>query len=696
MNSINEQLDTMERAATFYKTRGYRVVPVDNKRVKAKKWQSSNFAPATIRQYLEGATRPEIGLVWDGITTDTEDDNAEQDADCLRLIGDAANTGAAFISRNRKDHQGTHRLFDLPADSPIRDLLDCEPLKTRGYIKLPSGLTTRVDGVMSVVPPSEGREWLPGRDIDTVGVMPDSLHNALVEQAQADAVAAMEEAALAASRQSLDVREPTEAEIADCEATLMSEEDSIEGMNGSNRAIRWGATLRRSNVPFDQAWEIIQRVNDAKGKPPWPLYGENGQNLDRKLREGFRAADKKGERGSTLIRIDELRAMRDASLDLLDGAPATVDASRPEGCIIESPRNISRRLPTPLVSHWLYPGVLTLLAAPQGHGKSLVAANIVAPLTREGKRVMFTAPEEPSEMIGRRMDVAGADPAFWDITRAAFARRRGQSLVVDLNASAEGLESIEITLAKFGDVGVMVFDALTDMLPTGTSENANAEVRSVLNALTALAGKYKVALLGLCHYNKSTDCTEANRMIIGSTGFVSIPRSIWHITGDPADRDRRLLLPSKYSYTRRPPGRAFRITPVMYDPDVPYDASNHVVAPDDADDHDTVGRVVWEDALIDMDADAGLRALANAANDKKRGGSAREAACEWLLRFVGDQAWHELSNVYLAAQAAGMSQRAIEGAITHLRSHTGEIKTDKEYRATKIMLTEQARQYVAD
>ncbi|WP_428308882.1 AAA family ATPase [Lacipirellula sp.] len=690
MTSINEQLDTLEKGATFYQTRGYRVVPVDNKRVQAKKWQTSNFAPATIRRHLDSAERPRIGIVWDGVTIDVEDDDAEQEAECLRLIGDAADTGAAFISRNRTDHQGTHRLFRLPADSPIHDLLT-----SSGIIKLPSGLTARIKGVQSVVPPSENREWLPGRDIDTVAIIPDALHDALIEQARQDAVIAAEAAALAATRNAIDIREPTEAEIADCEATLMGGEDSIEGMNGSNRAIRWGAALRRSNVRFDRAWEVIQRINDAKGKPPWPLYGHDGQNLDRKLREGFRAADKKGERGSTLIRIDELCAVRDASLDLLDGAPATGDAQS-EGCIIESPRNISRRLPTPLVSHWLYPGVLTLLAAPQGHGKSLVAANIVAPLTREGKRVMFTAPEEPSEMIGRRMDVAGADPAFWDITRAAFARRRGQSMVVDLNASAEGLENIEITLAKFGDVGVMVFDALTDMLPTGTSENANAEVRSVLNALTALAGKYKVALLGLCHYNKSTDCTEANRMIIGSTGFVSIPRSIWHITGDPADRERRLLLPSKYSYTRRPPGRAFCITPVMYDPDVPYDASNHVAAPEDADDHDTVGRVVWEDGLIDMDADAGLRALANAANDKKRGGSAREAACEWLLRFVADQAWHELSNVYLAAQAAGMSQRAIEGAITHLRSHTGEIKTDKEYRATKIMLTEQARQYDAD
>ncbi len=345
------------------------------------------------------------------------------------------------------------------------------------------------------------------------------------------------------------------------------------------------------------------------------------------------------------------------------------DQSQPGGPRIVSADNISDATPECISENWLYRGILTLLAALPGLGKSTVARRHLAELTLQGYFVLFVGPEEPDAVIKRGMESAGADPQKWAIVRIALAPRKGVLQEIDVRGSEEGLRYLADAVEQTG-ADIVVCDALSDMLPDDANENSNAETRAVLKRLLAVAEQYGFALLGLVHYNKnSKDAGGADDRIISSRAYSALARIIWHILLDPNEKDRRLLLPSKFSYTERPPGQAFRIVGVPYRGNI----------------DDSIAHVEWESEPLDMNADDGLRALASAADT--RGKSTRESAQSTITTFLASHQWRDYRDLLLAGQVAGIHTTTFQAAIRDLRS-TGEIEVDRIRNPQKIRLTD--------
>src|SRR5258707_1089349 len=80
-------------------------------------------------------------------------------------------------------------------------------------------------------------------------------------------------------------------------------------------------------------------------------------------------------------------------------------------------------------------------------------------------------------------------------------------------------------------------------LPAG-SGNDNVQVRKMLQPLIDLAARYKTAIVGITHLNKSIG-QQAQYRTMGSLAFSAAARAVWGLAQDRDDPERRLLLPIK-------------------------------------------------------------------------------------------------------------------------------------------------------
>lgn len=134
---------------------------------------------------------------------------------------------------------------------------------------------------------------------------------------------------------------------------------------------------------------------------------------------------------------------------------------------------------------------------------------------------------------------AGADLSRVHVVRSLVDennKRRAFSLQADL-------EMLEDLIRKVGDVRAVILDPVTSYLGKVDSHR-NADVRAVLDPLSEMAARMKVAIICNNHFSKGTSGT-ANSRIIGSVAFVNQARSAFIVTPDENDETRRLLIPSK-------------------------------------------------------------------------------------------------------------------------------------------------------
>jgi len=276
----------------------------------------------------------------------------------------------------------------------------------------------------------------------------------------------------------------------------------------------------------------------------------------------------------------------------------------------------------PVAVRWVWPvriplGKLTLLAGDPGLGKSVLSLDIAARVScgahwpgpdaggdpaPVGNVILLSAEDDKADTIRPRLDAAGADVRRIVVLDSIRGRggERGFTLA--------DLPILDKAVADTGGVNLVVIDPLSAYLGAVDSHK-NAEVRSLLGPLAALAAARGVALLAITHLCKGGGQSALYRAM-GSLGFVAAARAYWVLSRDPDDPKRVLMLPGKQNLAPDVGGLAFRVEESPDFPGVPV--------------------LAWEDHAVTVPVDEVLGA---GGGDDRR---AVERAAEWLGEALAD------------------------------------------------------------
>lgn len=211
---------------------------------------------------------------------------------------------------------------------------------------------------------------------------------------------------------------------------------------------------------------------------------------------------------------------------------------------------------------WLWPGripraMLTLLCGDPGVGKSFCSIAVAARLSRG---LPLPGEEKPGTACGS-LFICGEDPLAEAVRPRVDANGGDPSRILVLQEPEFHLTDIEKLRVAVGkqDIGLVILDPLSAFLPAKTKWLEDPSIRAALLPLADFAEETGIAILAIAHFRKS-EADEIVHKVAGSIGLAGIARSILAVTWDKDDRERRLLLPIKASYSRKPDGLAFRIT----------------------------------------------------------------------------------------------------------------------------------------
>jgi hypothetical protein len=212
------------------------------------------------------------------------------------------------------------------------------------------------------------------------------------------------------------------------------------------------------------------------------------------------------------------------------------------------------------------------------------------------------------------------------------------------------VDAIESALERISDCKLIVVDPIGSFLGGQTDAHRDNEVRGVLAPIAALAEKYGPAVLVVAHRRKSAG-SIADDLALGSRAFTGIARAVWHLTRDPENKSRRLMLPGKNNLAREGDGLAFSI---IGDP--PY--------------------IAWERDPVTMTADDAL-AVESQGREQKPGpdADALNTATDWLRSTLasGPRLVKELFDEWKNGQ--GGSKRTLERAkeSLHVEAYRPEV-----------------------
>jgi putative DNA primase/helicase len=308
----------------------------------------------------------------------------------------------------------------------------------------------------------------------------------------------------------------------------------------------------------------------------------------------------------------------------------------------------------PVPVSWLWPyrialGRITLLVGRPGAGKSYFTAWLAATLSTGrnfpdgchgilGDTIILNAEDDPADTTRPRLDACGADCSHVHILESAKATDANGKTVERLVTLAD-LPIIEAALEQRRETRLLVVDPIGSYLGRDTDAHRDNEVRAVLGPIAKLAKCYNVAALLVCHTRKSAG-DSADDAVLGSRGFSGIARGNWHLSLDPDDRDRHLLLPGKNNLGPPKDGLAFRL------------------------EGEPTPAIVWENGPVAISADDALAAEARSAAEKRKPGPSpdkRLAAGRWLAEFLQDGP-KTPAEIREAADTAGHAWRTVQDA----------------------------------
>jgi hypothetical protein len=206
---------------------------------------------------------------------------------------------------------------------------------------------------------------------------------------------------------------------------------------------------------------------------------------------------------------------------------------------------------------WLWPdrfaiGKLGILAGLPDEGKGQIFADMAARVTRglawpcdeghapQGNVILLSAEDDPSDTVVPRLLAANADLERVEIVSMVrdANKERMFSLVTDLAL-------LRRKIAEVGNVTLVLIDPISAYLGVGKIDSyRNTDVRAVLAPVVELAAELKVAIIGIMHFNKKTDVTNALLRISDSLAFGATARHVYAVVDDPENK-RKLFVRAK-------------------------------------------------------------------------------------------------------------------------------------------------------
>ena len=251
-----------------------------------------------------------------------------------------------------------------------------------------------------------------------------------------------------------------------------------------------------------------------------------------------------------------------------------------------------------------------------------------------------------------RLTAAGADLSRIHILKMVAdrdektgqPRKRMFSLVNDL-------EKLRRKIAEVGDVQGIFIDPVSAYLGVGKVDSyRDTDVRAVLGPLKELVEEVGAALIGVMHFNKKTDITNALLRVSNSLAFVGLPRHVYCVTAD-TENGRKLFTRAKNNDAAEDDNKtlAYRFSARVVGSDPK--SGKPIQAP----------FIVWDPGYVDVTA---TEALAAASENKAPG--AREQARQFLLALLANGAV-PVTEIQEAAKANGLTWRTVRRAQVELK-----------------------------
>jgi putative DNA primase/helicase len=199
-------------------------------------------------------------------------------------------------------------------------------------------------------------------------------------------------------------------------------------------------------------------------------------------------------------------------------------------------------------------GKIGLIGGMPDKGKGLLVAYMIAATTNNepwpceegaaprGNAILFTAEDDVADTVIPRLVAAGADLErvhIIEMAKNADGSERMFSLATDLPALKAKIEEI-------GDVILVIIDPVSSYLGIGKINNSSTtDVRGVLAPLKNLAEEHRIAIIGIIHFNKKADITNAMLRIADSLAYVAAARHVYVVVDDTEIEHARLFVKAK-------------------------------------------------------------------------------------------------------------------------------------------------------
>jgi hypothetical protein len=265
-------------------------------------------------------------------------------------------------------------------------------------------------------------------------------------------------------------------------------------------------------------------------------------------------------------------------------------------------------------------GALGLIGGLPDKGKGLISADIIARCTTgsewpcnegnapKGNVIWFTAEDSIENTVKPRLVAAGAD-----LDRVEIAQMVDEQNKPRMFNLATDLPLLEQKIAEIGDVVLIVIDPVSAYLGAGKINNSSTtDVRAVLAPLTKLAEERKILVIGIMHFNKKADVSNAMLRIADSLAYVAAARHVYVVVDDSDNDKMRLFVKAKNNLA--PDKNALRFGV----------GTRHVGNDPDTDVEIWAPHVEWDNETVEVTATEAMEAAEGRGLGKERRKEAEE------------------------------------------------------------------------